>query len=496
MTRTEQGRTFEIQKFSVALQELVVAEPKQVINFNPWIYATHADRLSILDDDLGSYLAECLMLTTEGIVTLDKEKGFIHKSGVAYRELTQRAIKHYVSNPEVVERFTAEGTGFDRGQALVEYFVAIGSPLPPFIIASAPGNVYDVGEDEKHSKSLTYVAIPLGYDNFGKPRFRLISIPTKEISVEDHWAIETEVANIQCSLEILSLNKVELSPNGLVQLPLWLLPDSLDKLAKLLHFDSWDAIEKDIQISSLLENDNDRTTLRRKSMLHWSGDIIRALIRDGQPESEFDALQETLRQVFAAERGGKYATEKYLDLHQVTLEMEQLFVGNGGSSEYAPLFVEQARMIERLNSGEATPSGSRYNRILSLLAQGGRNKMMDWINGNPDALDSYVGTGCGKGGSDKKYRGQDILSARHQFEIPSKYDLISSETDLDSEESSSSPDDIVVTLDSGETYVLKIRDGWKCNFDGCDRVSNFDTKVRIGLCHICEYCDPNVHKAE
>ena len=63
-------------------------------------------------------------------------------------------------------------------------------------------------------------------------------------------------------------------------------------------------------------------------------------------------------------------------------------------------------------------------------------------------------------------------------------------------ETVSSPDDIVITLESGETYVLKIREGWECNGEGCDRVSNHETKVRIGVCHICEYCDPNCHKAD
>lgn len=70
------------------------------------------------------------------------------------------------------------------------------------------------------------------------------------------------------------------------------------------------------------------------------------------------------------------------------------------------------------------------------------------------------------------------------------------ESETTSTETISSPDDIVITLDSGETYVLKIREGWGCNGEGCDRVSSHQTKVRIGVCHICEFCDPNCHKAE
>ncbi len=489
MYSSEQGHTLEVQTFSVSPLELV-AEPKKVVNFNPWIYATNADRLAILDVDLKTYFAECLMLSTEGIVTLDKEQGFLHESGVAYRELTRRAIKHYASNPDAVERFAAEGVGFDHAQKIVEHFIAIQAPLPPMIIASPPGNVYDVGD--KYSKSLTYALIPLGFDNLSRPLYRLIAIPTKEISIVNHWRIENEVANIQRTLEILGLDKAEVTANGLVKLSaLMELPDALKRLANDLQFESWDAIEQDIRTSSLLEKDNDRTSQRRKSMLRWSADTIRDLVRDGQPESEFNSLQETLRQVFAAERGGKYTSDKYLEPDKVILEMEQLFVGNGGSSEYATLFIKQAQKIEKLNNMNLNEA----RKIMFLLAHGEQRNMMEWINKNPEALDSYVGTGCGSGGLDKKNRSRDLLSSRGQDQIPSRYDLIDGDMDSDGE-SSSSPDDIVVTLDSGETYVLKIREGWKCNFEGCDKVSNHETKVRIGICHICEYCDPNVHKAD
>ena len=477
----------------VLQQEWVVSEPKKVVNFDPWIYATHSDRLDILEEDLGTYFAECLMLSTAGVVTLDKDKGFLHQSGVAYRDLNARAIKHYESNPEAVERFSAEDIGFDRGKTLVEYFIEIRAPLPPFVIASAPGNVYDVGE--KHSKSLTYVAIPLGFDSTNRPLYKLVAIPTKEIEVSDHWYIEQEVANIQRSLEILSLKEVELTANGLVQLPLWLLPNSLDMLAKYLEFDSWDDIEKDIRTSSLLEIDNDKTSRRRKSMLSWATNTIRRLVVDGQPKSEFESLQETLRQVFAAERGGKYATDEYFDPGQVLLEMEQLFVGNGGSPEYAERFVKQAQKEVGFNNSVSWANDDLgYDQTVYLLAQRVRGNMMGWIGGNADALDSYVGTGCGGGGHKNEF-GTDRYSLG--YEKPTMTDVFGYETTTTtSSETASSSDDIVVTLDSGETYILKIREGWGCNGDGCDRVSNHQTGVRIGECHICEFCDPNVHKAD
>lgn len=65
-----------------------------------------------------------------------------------------------------------------------------------------------------------------------------------------------------------------------------------------------------------------------------------------------------------------------------------------------------------------------------------------------------------------------------------------------SEVSTTTKGDIVVTLDDGTTYVLTIREGWRCNMEGCDRVSSSETRVRIGECHICEFCDPNVHKGD
>jgi len=434
-------RSLEVEsQQSLLLQnEWVVGEPKQVVNFDPWIYATYSDRLSILEEDLGTYFAECLMLSTAGEITLDRERGFLHKSGVAYRELTQRAIKHYASNPDAVERFAAEGVGFDRGQALVEYFVELKAPLPPFIITSPPGNVYDVGE--KHSKSLTYVAIPLGYDELGRPKYKLIAIPTKEIAVTDHWSIENKVADIQRSLEILGLTGIEISANGLVEFPgllsgLLELPDSLDKLAVGLGFKSWKDIEKDIRASSLLEMDSDRTSSRRKSMLSWATNTIRQLVADGQPKSEFESLQETLRQVFAAERGGKYATDDYQDLEQVTLEMEQLFVANGGSPEYAELFVKQTQ--KRMGIKENTRwvnDNLSYTETVYLLAQRVRGNMMGWIGGNADALDSYVGTGCGGGGPKNEF-GMDKYS--FGYEQPTMTDIFGYETTTTTTSESSS----------------------------------------------------------
>lgn len=486
------------QQKSILQSEWVVGEPKKVVNFDPWIYAIHSDRLNILEEDLGTYFAECLMLSTAGVVTLDKKRGFLHKSGVAYRELTKRAVKHYASNPNAVERFTAEGVGFDRGQALVEYFVDLGAPLPPFIISSPPGNVYDVGE--KYSKSLTYAAIPLGYDDLGRPKYKLVAIPTKEIAVADHWSLENEVANIQRSLEILGLTGIEISANGLVEFPgllpgLLELPEALNKLAVGLGFESWDDIEKDIRTSSLLEIDNDRTSSRRKSMLRWAANTIRQLVADGQSKPEFESLQETLRQVFAAERGGKYTTDEYIDLEKVELELEQLFVGNGGNPEYAKLFVKQTKKEIGFNDNLSWSSSNlSYDQTVYMLAQRVRGNMMGWIGANADALDSYVGTGCGAGGSKNEF-GLDRYS--FGYEQPTMTDIFGYETaTTTSTETASSPDDIVVTLDSGETYILKIRDGWGCNGDGCDRVSNHQTMVRIGECHICEFCDPNVHKAD
>lgn len=64
------------------------------------------------------------------------------------------------------------------------------------------------------------------------------------------------------------------------------------------------------------------------------------------------------------------------------------------------------------------------------------------------------------------------------------------------ETTTSSTGDIVVTLADGTTYTLSIRPGWKCVGHGCGKISSQETKVRIGDCHICEFCDPNVHKAD
>lgn len=52
---------------------------------------------------------------------------------------------------------------------------------------------------------------------------------------------------------------------------------------------------------------------------------------------------------------------------------------------------------------------------------------------------------------------------------------------------------ITVTLSSGETYTLDVKEGVKCQ--SCEGVSGYDPELLMGPCRICEHCDPNVHKA-
>lgn len=112
-------------------------------------------------------------------------------------------------------------------------------------------------------------------------------------------------------------------------------------------------------------------------------------------------------------------------------------------------------------------------------------------NGGDKFLDKR--TGCSL---DRIDLGKNSLFG-NQRDYLSRFDmgLPSSDSRTGSEKSTTSDGDIVITLPDGTTYVLTIRDGWKCNSEGCGRVSNHESKVRIGECHICEYCDPNVHKA-
>lgn len=53
---------------------------------------------------------------------------------------------------------------------------------------------------------------------------------------------------------------------------------------------------------------------------------------------------------------------------------------------------------------------------------------------------------------------------------------------------------ITVTLSSGETYTLEVKEGERCV--NCSRVSGYDPRLLIGPCKLCENCDPNVHKAD
>ncbi len=219
-----------------------VIEPRKVVNFEPWIYAIKSDRLAILREDIEKYLAESLMITTPRLAIVDKEKGFLHASGATYNELFSRSIEYYHSNPAAVERFQAEWEGFVRAQKLIEGYYGLYGVLPPLVLASPPGEVYDVGE--KHTKSVTYVGLPVGFDERQRPNYMLYSIPTMEIGVGEHWDLVVSVADVQTSLAILSESMEEITSNTVVSMPAILqsMETSTDAIALAVGLETWEKI--------------------------------------------------------------------------------------------------------------------------------------------------------------------------------------------------------------------------------------------------------------
>jgi hypothetical protein len=230
------------------------------------------------------------------------------------------------------------------------------------------------------------------------------------------------VAYVQTSLQLLAASMQEITPNTVVSMPelFTSLESSLSNLAVSLGFSSWEAIENDTQASVMLDGEYDRTKDRRKGMIEWSVGVIRQLVNDAQPKEEFEALQETLRQVFAAERGSKYVEQ---DLATVLLEMEQLFVGNGGNARYTSLLVarELLRTSDiRFSRRDHDLHGEDHVYTLALSA---RNAMLSWIGSNPLAHDSYIGTGCGSAGPNT-LMGADSRSSFYERPTYSGFDMM------------------------------------------------------------------------
>lgn len=469
-------------RYPTLAQEWAMGEQKQLVNFDPYIYAINPDRLDIMPEDVGKYFFECLMLSTLNTVTIDPEKGFLHTSGAAYNELFSRAIEHYSSNPEAIERFRAEWDGFKRAQQLIQVCAEEYGVLPPIVLASPPGKVYDVGME--HTKSVTYVGVPIGYDDQQRPNYKLYSVPTKELEVQKHWSVVEAVADVQTSLQLLSESMTEITPNTVVAMPVILesVESSLTMLAQLLGFPSWESIEIDVQASSLLDKEYDRTSMRRKAMINWSVAIIHKLVADGQSKPEFEALQETLRQVFAAERGSKYTDRRYEDVDQVILEMEQLFVGNGGDPRYARQFVVQEIQYQQAHWLNKDLS---YEQSVYLLANNVRSAMLGWIGGNPLARDSYMGTACGRGGTSNLFDRWNVLdsnrySREHMTNISNGLDIM--------QDSFSTTSTVLEYSSSNGDEPDGLHEGKIEYHPGTCAVCH-QRRKKVGSCGYCTYCE-------
>lgn len=360
-----------------------VSSDSKLVNFSSWLYWQNRDQAAYIRKGVSSFLAESLLLPRVERVIVDPSLGFVDKDdGRVYNDVFDRAIRHYSFNEQLRDRFIAEKKGFDNSKKLIEFMYASTGELPPIVIASPPGEVYQASEKE-NTKSVTFVAIPEGVID-GRPEYILYTIPTFEIELEAHWSMVEKVSRVTESMIILNYGMENISPESVVAFPSLLeeMDTALEELAESLGFDNWADIEQKGNIASRFEREKSSTDLRRTLLISWFTNLISNHVSEGKNRREFDELDDLMRLVFAGERGGLFLTEDFEDLQQVTRYLESLVEADDSYGQY----ISDSRDYEFSSSAKYTPLASLYW----------------WIMSNDTARDSYLGTGCGAGGFDMR----------------------------------------------------------------------------------------------
>lgn len=226
-----------------------------------------------------------------------------------YIAMMERSIQFWreKGDEKAVERFTKELEGAKHAVTLViESSRDNKEPQPIIINASDPGDFYV--DQEGRSKSVTFVWVKQSTAENGW-NYRVYSLPTKHIGLEDHWKIVKSLADIHKTEEILrqSLDDVSLSANALVAFPVLLntLAHGLDDVAVNMGYPNWGEVERVAADQLALENDGTAKERRAKLVADFSRRIFFA-VKDQRAVEYQEALVAAMSDTLALEAGGEY----------------------------------------------------------------------------------------------------------------------------------------------------------------------------------------------
>lgn len=352
-----------------------------------------------------------------------------------------------------------------------------------YIIGSDPGETYKTKDG---AKTVIFVGEVDRLEN-DYISYRQLAIPVELLSLLTLFEKIQKVGDIALTEKISGLALGELTSENLVAYPVAIL-SILNDIAIEFGHSSWEVILERANDQLRLEKDSTAKERREEMIANYSARIYQSL-QQSKSSEYINTIDESMRRVFAIEAGAR----DYLgmDLSRVNAIIESSL--RDTAADIRGIFTKNVTQ-EQIYIFE-----HEYQTTLTDLFEY-RNWMVNVFLTNPLASRALA-TGCGGGLSISGIGGENIGDVIGYDSTSSVSYLMQAdgyqETSTGSfGTESSSPEDIEITLDSGEKYVLKIRDGWSCNGEGCGRVSSHATRVRIGVCKICEFCDPNVHKAD
>lgn len=223
-----------------------------------------------------------------------------------YLAMMQRAIDYWGAKGDIeaVARFESELTGMRNLAYLVIESGTNGLSLPVVVNASDPGSFY-VGENGA-KRSATFVGLlDKAEDNGWK--YRIFSLPTRYIGLYVHKQILWQIGDIVTTQKILGASLEDLTANNLVAFPVLLdqMSHSIDELAHLLGYESWNDVENMATDQLVLEGDLLAKERREVMIQEFTGRIL-DLVRGEKTKEEKEALVNAMADMFALEAGSEY----------------------------------------------------------------------------------------------------------------------------------------------------------------------------------------------
>lgn len=327
-----------------------------------------------------------------------------------YLAMMQRSIDYWRERRDraAVERFESELTGMRNLAILVIEHGINDQPLPIVLTASDPGTFYVDANGRK--KSATFVGLLDRAEEDGW-RYKIFSLPTKHIGLNEHKEILWAIGNIETTKQILGASIEELTANNLVAFPVLLdqLTHSLDELAIILGYESWEKIEEVAADQLALQGDT-YAMQRREAMIVEFTTRILELIRQNRGKEEKEALVNAMGDMFALEAGKEYLS--------------------WGEDRIRTEIAKNVRvaLADKLGVFKQAESFDYYSRQYDLGDWGDLYAQVRWMMNafrtNPLAQEARA-TGCGGSGINyQQGMGWDSFSVKYQEPTYSGFEML------------------------------------------------------------------------